>query len=247
MYTGFGGSMKRLWAVLILISALACSIYAQERDEKDVMIQTGVMWTMPQVGMADNFEQDPVGIHVLFGGKVPGLPLFLGMDLSLMSHGTQEQLELYRIDDFPAQAAISSIRHIINMAHLVARWQAETGPVQPFLDLLAGMKFFSTRSTIESDVIIFDEGLQASSGFTDRALSYGVGAGFNLPLYTGKFGVERRPGTASLNISVRYLLGTDADIAEQSFFDEEAGVFRFETRRTPTDLLIPHFGFRFDL
>lgn len=239
--------MKRFWVTTLMIIVLACSAHAQERDEKDVMIQAGVMWTMPQVGMADNFEQDPVGMNILFGGKVPGLPLVLGMDLSFISHGTQEQLELYRIDDFPAQAALSSIRHNINMAHLVACWQAEIGPVEPYLDLLGGMKFFTTRSSIESDVIIFDEGLQVTANFTDRALSYGVGAGFNLPLYTGKFGVERRPGTASLNISVRYLLGTEADIAEQSYFDEEAGLFRFETTRTPTDLLIPHFGFRFDL
>jgi hypothetical protein len=137
--------------------------------------------------------------------------------------------------------------HTLVLDEADRRLQEQQARIQPYLDLLGGVKFFTTRSSLHSDVVIFPESFQGSSTVFDRALSYGLGAGLNLPLYRGEFGVDRRPGTASLSLSVRYLLGTEADIARESVFDEDEGVFLFEVVRSPTDILVPQFGVRVDL
>ncbi|MEX0928213.1 MAG: hypothetical protein WDZ53_02335 [Balneolales bacterium] len=241
--------MKMAAVITILFLSLACSAAAQDQDanHESMLVQAGLIWGLPQGGLTDNISREPLGVSFLTGGRVPGLPLFLGTDIGLMSHGLQERIDLYSLEEVPVQALTSSVSNTIFMVHLLARLQLEYGPVQPYLEMLRGMKYFTTRNTLRGDPVVFPDGFNAASRVFDHALSYGIGAGVNIPLYRGDFGIDRRPGTASLTFSARYLPGTDADVARETFFDEEAELFRFDVVRSSTTLLIPQFGVRVDI
>lgn len=61
--------------------------------------------------------------------------------------------------------------------HAVLRFRVSTqGAINPYVDVLGGMKYFYTRSNIRED--IFTEPVETSTDFKDTIPSYGVALGF---------------------------------------------------------------------
>lgn len=247
--------MQRAVVVVLCLMLPAGVALGQEREnygqtgerDYDAVSQFNFFWAQPEGDFAEQIDATPVGVNFLFGGRVPETPLILGTELGYLNYGKQERLDLYQLEDVPVEAAVSRHSQNVLMGHLVARLQLPTGIARPFVDGLAGMKYFVTRSSIRSDVVVFPRGLLASARRTDWAMSYGVGGGVDLRFYTGTFGIYDRPGSVSLTFGVRYLFGEEAEYVTEGFFDEARGVFDIVSDRSRTDMLLGQIGIRFDL
>jgi hypothetical protein len=223
----------------LMVSAGVASAQVPAFDEPD--IQINFVWAVPQGQMADHIHT-PIGMSVMFGDQVPGTPLFLGTELSLMNYGHHRQLEIYSLEGVPVQALGRSTQHNIASAHLVARFQLPAGGFEPYVDVLGGVRSFVTHSRVDSDVIIFPKGFAGSARMADRSFSYGFGGGFDLHLYSRPSFAGFGPTRVSLNAGVRYLLGGDVEFVRDGGVMDHDGRIVFDTARARSEFIIPHVG-----
>lgn len=181
-----------------------------------------------------------------FGGVgLPNLPVVLGADFGfLIGDGDRKTLEETAVSSVVAAASSD-----IAMLHFVARLQAATGRFRPFLDALIGFKHLEARTTVNehfndfgdpNDCVFTDcvRPIDNKKISSDVALSYGVGAGLDVRIYTGA-GVQ-----VSIVLGARYLFGEKAKyVIPSSIRIIDADTVEFETVRSRTDLVTTQLGF----
>lgn len=238
--------------------ALACFVgfstaSAQVQDPGEVRADVHVTMGIPQGDLDDSFDRNAYGIGALIGGRVPGLPLILGTEVGYMNYGSDSQLSIHStvldggIDPdlaFPVEAMNIDVAKNVLLGHFVVRLQPTQGVVQPYIDALAGLKAFSTRINVDSDVIVFRRGISQDSYIKDLAFSYGVGGGLELAVYEYHSVWKDDPAMISLYGGVRYLFGTEAEHVGEDSWTEIDGRLVFDPVESRTDLLVPHFGIR---
>jgi hypothetical protein len=131
------------------------------------------------------------------------------------------------------------------MGHLVVRLEPP-GDFQPYIETLLGLRYLFTKTLIRNDFIVQfrDDPIATEVKFEDLSLSAGAGAGFNIRLYSDEMGWSGRRGDLSMNVGVRYLLGTRAQYVPADGIQEADGVITFGRARARTDVLVPQLGFR---
>jgi len=243
------------WTLSIALSCFLgmSTASAQIPDPGEVRADVHVAMGIPQGELGDQIDNNAFGFGALIGGRVPGLPLILGTEIGFMNYGTDSQLSIHNtvfdggIDpslSIPVEAMNIGVAKNVLLGHFVIRLQPSDGFVQPYVDALAGVKSFSTRVNVDSDVIVFSRGLSQDSRITDLAFSYGVGGGIELALYEYQSGWRDDPATISLHGGVRYLFGGKAEYIGDGSWTEIDGRIMFDTVESRTDLLVPHFGIR---
>ena len=117
----------------------------------------------------------------------------------------------------------------------VLRLQPPSGPVQPYVDGLFGMKYFFTETSIHDDDF-YDEEIASTTNFDDAALSYGVGGGLDIMLHQG------RGAAIMINAGARYLFGRQAEYLQEGSIERRNGQVFFTTDRSETDILMIQLG-----
>lgn len=240
---------RRIIWILCLAGLTASGSFAQTGDEARAEINFAA--GIPQGDFEDGLDATPIGATAFIGGRVPNLPLVLGTELGFLNYGSSSELAIYSTalvrggdQPVPVEAlSVSSSSNIV-LGHLVARLQAPTGRFQPYVDALVGLKYFITRVDIDSDIIVFRNGLSQDSHARDVAFSYGVGGGIELLAYELPSMWDGSTVGVSLHAGVRYLFGGEADYVRPEGAQTSDGRIVFTEERTRTDLLLPQFGIR---
>lgn len=183
------------------------------------------------------------GTLAVFGGyQLPGSPVMIGLDLGFMNFGIDRRNE-------PLSTTIPDVTVRVENSYnlfysdLVFRIIPPSGPIRPYLDALAGFNYFYTETSIRDRRNAFEEPVISDTNFSDFAWNYGFGAGTLIKLSRG-----RGVGSVYLNLSARYLFGTEAEYLQQGSIsrDNRGNVF-YDVSRSATDLLHIRVGVSVDL
>lgn len=245
--------MRKLFSTALVLVFTLSPAFAQLHDGGHVRAEVNAVAAFPQGDLDRQIDGKAAGISTFVGGPVPGSPFVLGSEIGYLNYGTDSRLRLHStvfdegIDEdlaIPLEAVNTSVSNNILLGHLVVRLQPLQGRFQPYVDGLAGLKYFVTRLRVDSDVVAFRRGLDQDSHVTDFAFSYGVGGGFELRLYEHESPWRDKPANVSIHGGLRYLFGTPAEYAAKGSFREVDGRILVDEVETHTDMLVPHFGIR---
>lgn len=245
--------MSKLFTTAIGLFCMVSPLFGQIPDASTAAGEVNVIAGIPQGSLNGNIEGEAVGLSVLFGGHVPGTAFVLASELGYLNYGMDSRLSLHStvfddgVDDhlaIPLEAVRTSISNNIFLGHLVLRIAPPTGAIRPYVDALAGLKYFVTRLNVDSDVVVFRRGLNQNAHVADFAFSYGVGGGLEIELYEYASAWSRGASTISLQGGVRYLLGSSAKYAAQSSFREVGNRLVVDVVESRTNLVVPQFGIR---
>lgn len=248
------------WLIALLIFiGTTLVVQAQQKQKGEVQSEISLVWGFAQGTFGDNLDRPIPGIVFFFGGRSPDLPLVLSTEIGLLNYGFDDHLELR----FPGGANTPAVSVVnvetgstILMTHLVARFVPFGGKIVPYIDGLIGFKYLSTNIGIESEAIFDDDNLitlvdedrlLTSSTFDSFGVSYGVGAGIDIQVFSGSLGLRNPNSTISMHLGVRYLFSSEADYLAQNSIRPETGGIRFEQVESDTDMLIPKLGMRIRL
>lgn len=243
------------WTFTLVLACIVgfSTASAQNQNPGEVRADVHVTMGIPQGDLDDGIDNNAFGIGALIGGRVPGLPLILGTDVGYMNYGMDSRLSIHStvldggIDPglaIPVEALNVDVAKNVLLGHFVVRLQPTGGVIQPYVDALAGVKAFSTRVRVDSDVIVFQRGISQDSRIKDLAFSYGFGGGLELAVYEYHSVWKDDPAMISLYGGVRYLFGSKAEYVSESSWTEIDGRLVFDSVESRTDLLVPHFGIR---
>ena len=243
--------------IVLVLGCLGITAKAQQRSSANTQAEISFVWGYAQGAFGENLDRPLPGVLFSIGGKTPNLPLVLSTEFGWLSYGFDERLELLFPDTStrPSTSFFSvNTRNSIMTAHLVTRLVPSEGAVEPFVDGLVGFKYIVSNIDVESQallnndngnlIIIGDNRIQSSSAFDALAVSYGIGAGVNIQVFDGDFGVQNSQTTISLHLGVRYLLGSKADYLTENSISPSTDGIRFERVESDTDMLISALGFK---
>jgi hypothetical protein len=198
----------------------------------------GLLVAAPQGELADELDAVGFGLNLWAGLRPAGSPLVIGLDGGFLIYGSERE----RIPFLTNRVLVDVVTtNNIAMGHLFARVQPPVGPVKPYLEGLVGFKYFFTESRIEDDDFDDNEAIASTTNFDDIALSYGVGGGIDVRLFSFT-GDQSRPFNVSLSLSSRYLWGGEADYLGEGGITDTPGGLSFDVRRSATDLLFFSVG-----
>ena len=234
---------SRLFAYGLLLTAgffAALPAHAQVRPQGELSFIVG----LPQGEFNEHVDQAGFG-GSLFGGIGLGAsPVTLGLDLAFMVYGYERRSEPFS-NTIPDVTVDVTTSNNIGMGHLVLRLEPPSGAIRPYLDGLVGLKYLYTETNIENEGFGDNESIARSVNFDDTALSYGVGGGLNVRVYSGQLGEDTPHGIILVNLGARYLFGGEAEYLQKGSIRRENGEVTFDVDRSRTDLLIPQLGVSF--
>ncbi len=215
--------------VLALGFGLARTAQAQVYPQGDISIIVG----FPQGEFENTVDNAGVGLNFFAGLGLGRTPVVIGLDGGFLVYGFERRHEPFS-PDIPDVRVSVETSNVIAMGHVLLRLQPPSGPVQPYLDGLFGVKYFFTETSVNDDDY-YDE-IASTTNFDDAALSYGVGGGIDIMLHQG------RGPAVMINAGARYLFGTEAEYLQEGAIERRNGrVFLFPDR-SETDILIMQLG-----
>lgn len=236
--------MKHLFTIaciLFVTCAISSTAYAQIRPHGGITLNLG----LPQGEFNDQVSSVGFGAN-LYGALGFGQsPLTVGAEVGFMIYGHERRNEPFSTTIPDVTVDVVTDNNIL-LSHLFMRLQPPTGAVRPYVDGLVGLKYFFTRTRIENEDFGDDESIASSTNFDDTAFSYGVGAGFDIPVWSGFMGEERTTyGTVMVNLGFRYLWGSEADYLQEGSVRRSNGRVSYDVTRSDTNLLVPQLGVTF--
>jgi opacity protein-like surface antigen len=187
-----------------------------------------------------SFDGIPVGISAQILGRKGFIPLEYGIGFSWLSRGTMDnEVAVYEGTDFEGDDIYSSGNMAVNSNIYtgtgIIRLRPFTGRIQPYAELMAGGRGFSTVTIISVDEV--EEDIREKQN-NDFAFTYGWGAGMRVNLnetiaVEGRF--TKMNGT-SVNFVDRESIEVDGD-----------GNLSFERIGSRTDIWSLQFGVSFNL
>ena len=166
------------------------------------------------------------------------IPVRLGLDLDLFRYNSRTQYYAMGpiVTDTGTIVVTNSQTTRANILGLgmFARFQPKIGYVEPFVELVAGGKWFETIARTESYSPVLGQVSGGSRDFSEVISTFGVGAGVEIRLTnlaTDDFGVVH------LHLGCRYLWGGE------SSYPKPAGSSGYITVRSATDLFVPMVAF----
>lgn len=234
----FFAEVSSVSAVLAFWLGISCAPALAQNFDAGVDFLIG----LPQNEFRDRIDDEGYGASGHFGYFLGELPIMIGADIGYLNYGTETRHEPF---SFTIPDVIVKVRTTNNilMLHGFARLQPQEGPVRPYVEGFWGFKYLFTRTSIEDD--FFDQPIASFTNFDDLAQSWGVGTGFDIRLWSSGHPSGRGLADVSLNVSARYLWGSEADYLKKGSIqrDFDGSVF-FLVERSRTDMFIPQVGIR---
>jgi hypothetical protein len=233
--------------VALIASLMTCAfICAAASAEEEPLAESSVSFEgelnfiagLPQGDFKDHTEAAGFGVEAFAGIGLPNLPIVLGAQLGGLVYGSEHRSEPLSKTIPDVEVDVATSNNIL-LAHLVARIQPRSWPVRPYLDGLIGLKYFYTDTTVTNEDDPGDE-IASDTNQGDTAFSYGVGAGFTVPVI--KMGDQPRAPSLNLSIGARYLFGEKAEYLKEGSIRRAGKKVSFEVESSETDLLVTHIG-----
>ena len=222
--------------ILILSSLGNKAIYAQS-------IQGGLnlLMGMPQEEFKDNIGSRKFGGSIWAGYQFSRSPVTCGLELDYYMYGRTKRTEFFN-DYIPEVNVDVATTYNILTAHTFLRFALNSKEIIPYFDCLLGFNYLYTRTSVSDDNNL-SEPFAATTNYDDIALSYGIGWGFMLNLYTNenRYNV-RKPFTVLLNLRFRYLLGGEAEYLRKNSLTASGQTILYDVFKSRTDILTMQLG-----
>lgn len=198
---------------------------------------------LPQNEFRDKVHEEGYGASFHFGYFIGKTPIMIGADFGYLNYGTEERHEPFSNSIPDVVVEVRTTNNIL-MLHGFARVQPQQGLFRPYVEGLWGFKYLFTRTSIVEDW--YNETIASYTNLDDLVGSWGAGAGVDIRLWES---LEAPPNRGafdiSLNVSARYLWGSDAEYLKKGSIQRDPdGSVTYGVLRSKTDMLIPQVGIR---
>jgi opacity protein-like surface antigen len=227
--------------LLLLTLLLALNLSAQKnkkRNQRAPSLSIGFQVADPQGEYAQHYRGHPVGLGVTFMANMGRSPFEIGGDFAWRAMGSRKQdIAISEGFDIEGDEIFSdgSMRVASNIYtyHGVARFKPFAGAIQPFGDVMAGLKTFATKTTIEEDNGGYSEVVRTDRNHRDFALSYGWAAGLKIKLSE----------YITLESKFQHLRGGDTTFIDPETVEiDPDGLLQYEERASKSSVMLYQIG-----
>lgn len=218
----------------VLVAAIACIVSAGgvHAGEKAV---TGIdfMLGIPSGGFRDSLDDTGYGMSVYGAGALGDSPVYIGGEIGFMVYGveTREQKLSSEIPEINIEVQTTNS---ILVGHFLMRIQSPNGRVRPYADVLVGVKYLFTSTTVSGES---SESFASTLNFDDAAFSIGGGGGLQVQLNDPDSRVA-----ICLDARLRYLWGGTAEYLKEGSLRREHGEVIYDVSKSQTSMLLPLVG-----
>jgi len=196
---------------------------------------------LPQDALEAELDRDAYGIGAQFFYAPTESPFAIGVDVSWMNYGWMSRKEPFSSTIPDVTVDVETMNNVVQ-AFFVLRGQVPRGPIQLYGDLLFGLNYLYTETSIQDEDGPFDE-VASSTNHDDAALAYGFGGGVMVPFFTRDAGPgDGHPFQLALDLGARYVHGDEAEYLTEDSRRETDGRVVFDPVETRTDLVRYHVG-----
>jgi hypothetical protein len=216
------------------------------------MLNIGLIAGIPQGQFATNTNNDwgwGLDITALWnlGQKKPKrdwasqpMNVYMGAALQFMYHGGKTDTYKYN-DQFSETTIDSKVSNGMWGFGFLTRTEFLYGPVKPFVELTAGLRFFNGRHSIDYTNELYnssDPNDTRKQTFTNKLSNSPVG------YYGAAGGLRIGSESFRVELKVTYLKGSTAEYVdlENLKFDQTTNSVEYTTKRSTTDMIIPQLG-----
>ncbi len=229
--------MKKMMLTLGFIVLIFSPLYAQ-------MFDFNLRVAFPTSDFRYASESVGVGLGGTLLFPMQESPVYLGGEINYLTHGYNSQE--YQQFNRDLELATSNNMLMANLVMRIVPSQDQNLFATPYLEGVIGFNWLYTRTTLKDitndswnwdDDDDTNETLEASIDYSDFALLYGGGIG----LMVGR-------GAMKLNLKCRYLFGAEAEYLDKESVEFDPyypEVMNFESKRSPTHMILPEIGLVF--
>lgn len=231
-----------LFSILVLLLVLQTDqVSAQRpRNNRGPSIAVGVQVAQPTGQFKQQYDGYPLGVAANFSAPLSISPLEIGFGYAWNNMGSQtEEVNVLVGQDIDGDDIYENgnlrIRSNTNRFQMMVRLRPFNGMIQPYLDGVAGLETYRTKTTIEivSDFVGYSEGQNADTQLFDMAYSFGWAAGLRIRLAPNIF----------LDGRFESLIGGPAKYVDQSTIEVVSPTeLDFEIKSSRTDKFTYQLG-----
>ena len=239
-------------AVFFLIFAVIVLLTAEQSEARKFEIGADFSIGSPQGEFGDTVDRNGYGFAVK-GLYKPGiLPFYIGLQLGYLQYGSTARTEQFSPEIPEVDVRVQTTNNIFT-SHLLVRFIREFGRIMPYCEGLLGVNYFFTHSSVENEQF-GNYPVFTTNNQDDSALSYGIGAGTMLKLYTFKPDSFKRRNSEEhvkdgvqllLNLNIQYLKGGKADYLREGSIIHNGQDVTYDVKTSTTDLLSYQMGIVF--
>ena len=241
-------------AVLILVFSAFMLITAGSADAERFNIGVNANVACPQGEFGDTVDRNGYGFAVEGLYKPYILPFYIGLQLGYLQYGNTTRTEQFSPEIPEVDVRVQTTNNIFT-SHLLVRFIREYGRIMPYCEGLLGVNYFFTHSSVENEHFGYYP-IFTTNNQDDSALSYGIGAGTMLKLYTfppysftkrNSSEPEKERAQLLLNLNIQYLKGGKADYLREGSIIRDDGDVSYDVMTSKTDMMVYKAGivFRF--
>jgi hypothetical protein len=178
-----------------------------------------------------------------FAYRLPRSPISVGTSLSFHIYGRKTRWEPLS-PSIPEMTVKIATTNSILLWHLFLRLQPQDGIVRPYLDVLAGLIYLTTDTSIDNNDNY--SGSLSSNNYNDAAFNYGAGGGIMVPLLRVVTKMRRAiKFSMDLDIGAQYLKGGEAEYLKKGSIIRDRDEVSYLVYRSHTDLVTAYVGLSF--
>lgn len=224
---------KTILSITILLASLSAS--AQERSYPG-NVGGNIGMGIPLTEFADTWGKDmfTLGAHLTLPAR--HIPFQLGAGFNYAAMGGTRQTVPVSVPNLAATEGRLAVKAKVLSYHLLLRFSPFKGHVRPYVDGLAGIRQFTTQSTIKVEGL--HDPVQRERNANDFTLSAGWAAGLMIDLGESAYFEAR---------AERFFTGKASYVDPTSIAVDDQGALQFNTLESGTGTLnlLVGVGFRF--
>jgi hypothetical protein len=227
-----------------LLTAVLLAAAPSARTQPQFQAGGGLSLAFPQNDFKKNVDNTGIGATGDFLVRFGRSPFLGGIAGGFWIYGN-DTYQTPLISTVPVWVDVTTTNSIFAF-DLLFRVQPQSGPVRPYLDLLGGFNWLSTSTSIKNEND--DEEIASSTNKGDGAWGWGFGGGLMFRVYDGVArGREDGLEAVHVDLGVRSMRGGEAEYMKEGGIEAlDNGKFKYDIRKSETDLVTWHLGVNFD-
>jgi hypothetical protein len=225
--------LQILTLAAVMLAMLPTMTFAQTKFAGGLHFAAG----FPQGDFKDQLDRNAYGISGQIFYSPQKSPLALGLELSYMNYGNEKRREPFSTTIPDVTVEVSTSNNLVQ-GFLILRGQMPKGPIRLYGDVLVGLNYLFTETSISDP----DEGedIASTTNQDDAVFAYGAGGGVLAQVYGSK--PERRPLQVLLDCGLRYVMGGEAEYLKKGSIRREEGVVTYDLIKSETNMIRLHVG-----
>jgi len=206
----------------------------------------------PRNDFADFVKNDGWGINIYGAYQLMNTPISIGLDFVATQYGSEKSTQYPFGHLIPIELETTSAFYSGGM---FLRLQPGGFPIQPYMDGIIGFNNLTTESRVrDEDDDDEEDDIASSINMTDNTLTYGIGGGVMLEVFS--FDLQEasglKLGSLLLDFGARYMVGGEAEylnVNKDGWFTEAGenrnDEYEFHPDKSKTDVFTIDLGIVF--